>query len=70
MKRRAKVATARVLNSNTTDFDGAGVFDALRRLGIPYMRSRFGGGWSIPGRHTDDVMAYLEHRGYRIDVTL
>ena len=70
MKRRDKVATLRILNSNTTDVDGVGVFDAIKRLGIPYMRSRFGGGWSIPGRHTDDVCAYLETRGYRIEATL
>lgn len=63
-------ATVRVLNENTTEFDGPGIPAALRALDVPYMRSRFGKGYLCPARHTEDVMAWLEVHRYRIDAIL
>jgi hypothetical protein len=39
-------------------------------LDVRYMRSRFGGGWLVQQRAADDVMALLEARGFRLEVTL
>jgi hypothetical protein len=60
----------RVLTPRTSEFSGPGVLPAFTTLGIRYMRSRFGGGWLCPAEHTDDVLALLELRGYRIEATL
>jgi hypothetical protein len=70
MTRRWQSITVRALNANTSEFDGPGVLDAINTLGVPYMRSRRGKAWQIPGRHTDDVMALLESRGCWLEVTL
>lgn len=69
MTRRQPVRV-RVLGGNTTEFDGPGVIDAITTLHLPHMRSRYGKAWQVPGRHTDDLMAILECRGYRLEVTL
>jgi hypothetical protein len=70
MTRRKQPIRVRVLGGNTTEFAGPGVLDAINTLCIPYMRSPRGKAWQIPGRHTDDLMALLESRRYRLEVTL
>ena len=69
MTRRQPIRV-RVIGAGTTEFDGPGVLAAINTLGVPYMRSRHGKAWQIPGRHTDDLMALLESRRYRLVVTL
>jgi hypothetical protein len=70
MTRRKQPIRVRVLDGNTTEFAGPGVLDAINTLGVPHMRSRHGKAWQVPGRHTDDLMALLEHRGCWLEVTL
>jgi hypothetical protein len=60
----------RAVGGNTTEFDGPGVLAAINTLGVPYMRSRHGKAWQVPGRHADDLMALLEHRRYKLEVML
>ena len=69
MTRRQPIRV-RVLGGNTTEFDGPGVLAAINTLGVPYMRSRHGKAWQVSGKHADDLMALLEHRRYRLVVTL
>ena len=67
---RAETIRVRALGANTTEFDGPGVLAAINILGVPYMRSRHGKAWQVSGKHADDLMALLEHRRYRLEVTL
>ena len=71
-RQKTRAVTMRLIGSrlSTAEFDGPGVLDAFKRLDIVFMRSRYGGGWWCPARHAEDVMAYLEARGFRIEPTL
>jgi hypothetical protein len=60
----------RAVGSASVEFDGPGVLGAIATLDVRYMRSRFGGGWLVQQRAADDVMALLEARGFRLEVTL
>jgi hypothetical protein len=66
---RKQAITVRVLG-NTSEFDGPGVLKAIKKLGVPCMRSRHGKAWQVPGRHTEDLMELLERRGYHLETTL
>ncbi len=68
--RERNVAVVRVLSDRTTEAEGTQVLTALQTLGVRYMRAVGGGAWWFPGRHTDDVCAFLEERGVRIEATL
>ncbi len=68
--RAVRAVVVRIVGAGTTEVDGPGVVAAIRSLGIRSMRARDGGGWLIQGRHTDDLIALLEVRGYRIESIL
>jgi hypothetical protein len=60
----------RAIGSHSVEFAGPGVLDAITTLGLRYMRSRFGGGWLVQQQHAADLMALLQTRRYRVEVTL
>jgi hypothetical protein len=55
------------LGSDTVEFSGsdAAVWKGIDTLNAEFVPSRFGGAWLVPLSDADDVMALLEHRGYR-----
>ena len=70
--RPPKVVQVRVLGTNTVEFTGAdtAVYGAATRVGARFMRAPRRNAWHVHGADADDVMAALERRHYRIDVTL
>jgi hypothetical protein len=60
------------LGTNTVEFTGAdrAVYGAAQRVNARIMRSPRRNAWHVHGSDADDVMAALEHRGYRMDVML
>lgn len=62
--------TVRALAAGTDEFDGPGVYAGIQTLGIRYMRARHGRGWWIPAKHTGDLTALLESRGFTVQAVL
>jgi hypothetical protein len=61
----------RAVGMSTQQFKGSGmILVAFTHLGVRYMRSRTGGWWECPGKHGEDVMAFLENRGINVQVVL
>jgi hypothetical protein len=61
----------RAIGGNTVEFVGAdrAVYSAIHAVGAPFMRAAQGGAWLVPQSAADDVMALLEYRHYKLDVT-
>ena len=61
----------RALGTNTVEFIGAdrAVFGAAERVNARIMRAPRRNAWHIHGADADDVMAALEGRGWRMDIT-
>jgi hypothetical protein len=57
---------------NTVEFAGADkpVYGAVKRVNARMMRSPRRDAWQVHGADAADVMAALEHSGWRVDVTL
>ena len=70
--RTPKVVRVRALGANTVEFLGAdrAVYGAATRVGARFMRSPRRDAWQVHEADAEEVLAYLEHRGYRMDVTL
>jgi hypothetical protein len=67
-----KVVQVRALGGTTVEFIGAdtAVYGAATRVGARFMRAPRRNAWHVHEADADDVMAALEHRGYRMDITL
>jgi hypothetical protein len=67
-----RVVRVRALGTNTVEFAGAdrAVYGAAQRVGARIMRSPRRNAWQVHEADADDVMAALERRGWRIDITL
>ncbi len=61
----------RAIGRNTVEFAGCdrAVFLAITALCARYQRAPKGGAWLVRQDAADDVMALLESRGYRLEVT-
>jgi hypothetical protein len=70
--RPPKLVQVRALGTNTVEFIGAdrAVYGAAERVNARIMRAPLRNAWHVRAVDADDVMAALEHRGYRMDVTL
>lgn len=68
--KRQMVVEVRVVGKYSVEFVGPLVLEGIRKLGLRYQRHPQGGSWLVQQQHSDDLMAWLEHRGVRIDVTL
>jgi hypothetical protein len=68
-RRRPGRVTVKILaGGRTAELSGGrDVLGAIKRHGVPHMRSRHGKAWWVPARHVDDICALLESRGHRID---
>jgi hypothetical protein len=51
-------------------FAGPGALDAIKAVNCPYMRDRDGGRWLVPGRHGEQILEWLEARGYKCEAQL
>jgi hypothetical protein len=71
-KRRlySQTVSVRAVGPHSVEFDGPGVLAAIGTIGCKCMRSRFGGGWLVPEGPGEDVLALIESRGFRVDVTI
>jgi hypothetical protein len=61
-RKRHKPIQVRAIGANTVEFIGGdtAIWSACDRLGVTFMRSRFGGAWQVHQSNADDVMAWLE----------
>lgn len=69
--RRATIKV-RAIGKSTVELAGCdrAVYDAITTQCVRYHRADGGGAWLIEQSAADDVLALLEHRGYRLEVTL
>jgi hypothetical protein len=68
---RRQPIQVRAIGGNTVEFVGCdqAVYNAIHTLGVKFMRARQGGAWLVPQSAADDLMALLEYRRYKLDVT-
>ena len=72
-KTRTKTMTVRAVGRHSVEFIGpaGAIVNACMATGARWMKSHLkGGGWLVRESGADDVMAYLENQGYRLDVVL
>ena len=72
-KTRTKTMTVRAVGRHSMEFIGPAraIVNACMATGARWMKSHLkGGGWLVRESDADDVMAYLENQGYRLDVVL
>jgi hypothetical protein len=70
--RPPKTVKVRALGTNTVEFIGAdtAVYGAATRVGARFMRAPRRDSWHVREADANAVMAALERRGWRMDVTL
>jgi hypothetical protein len=69
--RRRKTIQVRAIGGNTVEFVGCdrAVYSVIRALDVKFMRAAQGGAWLVPLSAADELMALLEYRRYKLDVT-
>lgn len=70
--RRRPVITVRAIGKHTVEMVGNDkvVYAAIKAVGARYQRKPAGGAWLVEQSGAEDVIALLEHRGHKLQVTL